>query len=116
MKAKLRKDDNVQVIKGNERARAGAPPVRGKVVRVLAEKGLVLVEGVNQRKHHEKVRPTADGQQEGGIVEREAAIAIANVAFVDPKTDKPVRIGIKVVDGKRVRYTRGKNASGDVVD
>jgi large subunit ribosomal protein L24 len=116
MKAKIRKGDTVEIIKGNDRARSGQPPTRGTVLQVLPEAGLVVVEGVNVRTHHEKVRPNKDGSQSGGLIKREAPVALSNVALVDPKTNKPVRVGIKVVDGKRVRYTRGKNASGATLD
>ncbi len=108
MKIKLKKDDLVQVISGNSAKN------RGRILAVDTEKQTVVVEGVNLRKFHEKVRQTKDGAT-GGIVEREAPIHISNVMLIDPQTDKPVRVGTKVVDGKRVRVTKGRNASGSVV-
>lgn len=108
MKIKLKKDDLVQVISGN------SAKTRGRILAVDTEKQTVVVEGVNLRKFHEKVRQTKDGAN-GGIVEREAPIHISNVMLIDPQTDKPVRVGTKVVDGKRVRVTKGRNASGSVV-
>jgi large subunit ribosomal protein L24 len=109
MKVKLRRDDLVEVIAGRNKGQ------QGKVLNVDSANGKVLVEGVNYRKCHEKVRQTKDGQA-GGIQEREAAIDISNVQIVDPQSKKPVRVAIKEQDGKRVRYTTGKNATGAVLD
>jgi len=106
---KLRKDDLVEVISGNDKGK------RGRILQVLRESDLVVVEGVNLRKHHEKVRQTKAGQT-GGIEEREAPMHISNVAFVDPKTNKAARIGFATVEGRKVRVTRGRNASKSVVD
>lgn len=116
MKIKLKKDDLVEVIAGNDRAKKskGQAPRRGRILAVNTEKNTVVVEGVNLRKFHEKVRQTKDGAT-GGLVEREAPIHISKVMLVDPSTDKPARVGTKVVDGKRVRVTKGRNASGNVV-
>jgi len=74
------------------------------------------VEGVNLRKHHEPVRQTKEGARTGGIEEREGHIHASNVMIVDPKSNSPARIGIKIQDGKRVRITKGKNASGTALD
>ena len=106
---KLRKDDLVEVISGNDKGK------RGRILQVLTDDGRVLVEGVNLRKHHEKVRQTKSGPQ-GGIEEREVPVHISNVALVDPKTNKPARVGFATVDGRKVRITRGRNASKSVVD
>jgi large subunit ribosomal protein L24 len=113
MKSKLRKDDLVEVIAGNSRSTA-SKQTRGRVLQVDAVAGTVVVEGVNLRKFHEKVRQGKDGMS-GGIIEREAPIAISNVMLVDPSTDKAVRVGAKVEGGKRSRVTKGKNASGSVL-
>jgi large subunit ribosomal protein L24 len=115
MSLKIKKDDLVQVIAGNDAAKSGSAPRRGRVIAVDTVKQTVVVEGVNLRKHHEKVRQGKDGVS-GGLTEREAPIHISNVMVVDPQTDKPVRVGIKVQDGKRVRVTKGKNASGTVLN
>lgn len=116
MKCKIKKDDLVEVISGNEATdRKAGRVTRGRVLEVNPQAATVLVEGVNLRKHHEKIRQTKGGQT-GGIEEREAPIHISNVMIVDPKTDKAARVGFKVVDGKRVRYTKGKNASGTTLE
>jgi large subunit ribosomal protein L24 len=48
--------------------------------------------------------PTA--QQTSGVIEKEGGIHISNVALVDPKDGKPTRVGVEIVDGKRVRVAR----------
>ena len=52
--------------------------------------------------------------QPGGIIEREATIHLSNLMLVDPKTDKPTRVGFRVLDdGRKVRVAR---ATGDVIE
>ena len=99
----LRKGDKVIVIAGKDKGKTG------EIQKVLPRTNRVVVEGVNLRKKHKK--PTQNNP-EGSIVEIYAPISASNVQFLDPKTKKPVRIGHKVVKGKKVRVTVGKNASG----
>ena len=106
MKLSLRKNDEVLVISGRDSGK------RGRVLRVVPEKGRVVVEGVNLIKRH--TRPNPQKQVKGGIVEREAAIHASNVMLVCPDTSKPTRVGHKVLDdGRRVRVSR---RSGGVID
>lgn len=109
MSIKLKKDDLVEVISGNDRGK------RGRILQVDREGGLVVVEGVNYRKHHERVRETKQGRT-GGIEEREAPVHASNVMIVDPKTSKAVRVGYRIENGKKVRFTKGKNASGTALE
>lgn len=105
-KMKIRKNDQVEVISGKDRG------TRGRVLKVARGRSMVLVEGVNKIKRH--TRPNPQKNIQGGIVEREAEIHVSNVMLVDPDTDKPTRLGSKVLeDGTRVRITR---RSGAVVD
>ena len=91
----VRRGDTVGVIAGRERGK------RGKVLRVLMDKGRVLVEHVNMVKKHQ--RPTQKLRQ-GGIIEREGALALSNVLLVCARCDKPSRTGIKILaDGRKVR-------------
>ena len=99
----IRKNDTVKVIAGKDKGKTG------EVLRVLPKDSRVLVQGVNMVKRH--TRP-AMGQQ-GGIVEKEAMLHISNVAHIDPKSDKPTRIGFKLLDGRKVRFAR---KSGEVLD
>jgi large subunit ribosomal protein L24 len=102
-KMKIKKGDKVVVIAGKDKGKTG------EVLRVLPKDSRVLVQGVNMVKRH--TRP-AMGQQ-GGIVEKEAMLHISNVAHIDPKSDKPTRIGFKLLDGRKVRFAK---KSGEVLD
>ncbi len=114
----IRKGDIVEVIAGNwakkEEGEAHRP--RGTVLEVFRQEDRVKVEGINLRVKHTPVRPIEGGGQEGGIIEEEAPMHISSVAFVDPQTDKPVRLGMKIKeDGTKVRVTRGRNSSNSEV-
>ncbi len=103
-KLKIRKGDRVKVIAGRSKGKIG------DVLRVLAADQRVVVSGVNVIKRHTKPSRT----EQGGIIEREAAIHVSNVALLDPKTDKPTKIGFKFLeDGRKVRFSRG---SGETID
>jgi large subunit ribosomal protein L24 len=53
-------------------------------------------------------------RSQGGIVSREAAIHVSNVAHIDPKDGKPTRVGFKFLeDGRKVRYAK---RSGEILD
>ena len=103
-KLKIRKGDRVKVIAGRSKGKIG------DVLRVIAADQRVVVSGVNVIKRHMKPSRT----EQGGIIEREAAIHVSNVALLDPKTDKPTKIGFKFLeDGRKVRFARG---SGETID
>ena len=103
--AHVRKGDTVMVVAGKERGK------KGKVLRVIPEKGRVVVERLNLIKKHQK--PTQKVRQ-GGIIEREGSIHLSNVMLVDPSSDKPTRVGMKALsDGKKVRVAR---RSGEMLD
>ena len=96
--AHVRRGDTVGVIAGKERGK------RGKVLRVLTDKGRVLVEHVNMVKKHQ--RPTQKLRQ-GGIIEREGSIHLSNVLLVCGRCDRPVRTGMKILaDGRKQRVCR----------
>jgi large subunit ribosomal protein L24 len=103
--AHVRKGDTVMVIAGKERGK------RGKVLRVFPDKGRVIVERINMIKKHQ--RPTQKLRQ-GGIIEREGSLHLSNVMLVDPRSDKPTRVGVReLADGKKVRLAR---RSGEMID
>ncbi len=81
---KIKRDDTVFVISGNDKGK------RGRVLRVFPEQDRIIVEGVRMMKKHTK--PTQRDPQ-GGIVEREAPLHVSNVMLVDPKSDEPTRVG-----------------------
>lgn len=104
IKLKIKKGDNVVVISGRDKGRTG------EVLRVFPTEGRVIVQGVNIAKRHTKPRMG----EPGGIVEKELALHISNVAHVDPVSGKPTRIGYKILgDGRKVRIAR---RSGEVID
>jgi large subunit ribosomal protein L24 len=104
MKFKIKKGDKVVVITGRDKGKSG------EVLRVLRAENRVLVQGVNMVKRHTRPGPG----QAGGIVEKEAAIHVSNVAHIDPKSSKPTRVGYKILgDGRKVRFAR---RSGEVLD
>ncbi len=93
----IRKNDNVIVIAGRDAGK------RGRVLRVLPDKGRVIVEGVNFIKRH--TRPDPRRNVKGGIVQREAALSASNVQLVCPECGARTRIGRRLLDdGRRVRY------------
>jgi large subunit ribosomal protein L24 len=104
MAAKIRKGDRVVVTAGRDKGK------RGEVRQVMPDDGRAIVAGVNLVRRH--TRQTA--QTEGGIISKESTIHLSNLAVVDPKTNKPTRVGFKVLDdGRKVRVAKG---SGDLID
>lgn len=104
VKLKIKKNDRVIVIAGKDKGKTGT------VVRVLPKEQRVVVSGVNQVTRHK--RPTA--QAAGGIEKVEASIHVSNVAHVDPKENKPTRVGFKLMsDGRKVRVAK---RSGEQID
>jgi large subunit ribosomal protein L24 len=103
-KLKIKKGDKVVVITGRDKGKSG------EVKRVLPAENRVVVEGVGTVKRHTK--PSAGNP--GGIVEKELAIDVSNVAFVDPKSGRPTRIGYRTLaDGRKVRFAK---RSGEIID
>jgi len=89
---KIRKGDDVIIIAGKDKGK------RGTVLRMV-DSDLVVVEGANKVKKHE--RPNPNKGSTGGIVEMEKPIHVSNVAIYNPSTQKPDRVGFKVLDDKR---------------
>lgn len=86
MKTLIRKNDVVEALSGRDRGK------KGKVLRVFADKGRIVVEGLNLRK---KAMRRTQNNPKGGILEIERPLPISNLGLICPKCDKPVRIGIK---------------------
>ena len=100
---RIRTDDTVVLIGGKDAGK------KGRVVRTDPKKRRVYVEGLNMIKRHERPRSQGDlkNAQAGGIVEKEGPIDVSNVMLLDPKDNKPSRIGVRVdKGGKRVRYAK----------
>lgn len=104
MAAKIKKGDRVVVLTGKDKGR------EGEVLKVMPAEGRIVVSGIQMIKRHQR----ASAMSQSGIVEREAPIAVSNVAHVDPKDGKPTRVGFKTLeDGKKVRFAK---RSGEVID
>ena len=104
---KLRRDDEVIVISGKDKGKTG------KVLRVDRKHGRVFVEGLNMIKRHQRPLPGRPNMQVG-VIEREGPIHVSNVAIVDPKDNKPTRVGVRRGDdGARMRVTRRSGSELD---
>ena len=97
-KLHIKKGDTVIVLAGEDKGKTG------KVLKMLVDKQRAIVEGVNIVS--KSAKPSAKHPQ-GGIVKVEAPIHISNLSLIDPKSQKPTRIAIKVnEDGKKVRIAK----------
>ena len=102
---KLRNNDEVIVIAGRDKGK------RGTIMRLVNERK-AIVSGVNMVKRHTKPNPNLG--QPGGIVEKEAAIDVSNIAIFNPATDKADRVGIKVTeDGEKKRVFKSSDEEID---
>ena len=92
---RIRKDDKVKVISGKDRGKIG------KVLNVQRKKSRILVENINMTKRHQKANPQ---NRQGGIIEQESPIQVANVMLMCNKCMAPIRIKMQHLDdGKKVR-------------
>jgi large subunit ribosomal protein L24 len=104
MAAKIKKGDTVVVLTGRDAGRSG------EVIQVLPKDEKALVRGINLVKRHQKQTQN----QEGGIISKEAAIHLSNIAIADPKDGKATRVGFRILeDGRKVRFAK---RSGDLID
>mgnify|MGYP001557994611 FL=1 len=102
-KGRIRKGDVVVVIAGRDRGKSG------KVLSVDLGVGKVVVEKLNMIKRHTKPNQKV---KQGGILEREAPLAVSNVMYLCPVTQKPTRLGVRTLDdGRRVRFSKKSNDS-----
>ncbi|MGH1349716.1 MAG: 50S ribosomal protein L24 [Methyloligellaceae bacterium] len=103
-KVKIKKGDRVVVLAGKDKGE------KGEVIKVLPRENKAIVQGVNLVRRHQKQTQT----QEAGIISKEAAIHISNIALEDPKDGKPTRVGMKILEnGDKVRVAR---RSGEEID
>jgi large subunit ribosomal protein L24 len=106
---KIRKNDNVMVIAGNDRGKTG------KVLKVFPAVSRVIIEGINLRKRHTKPNQR---QPQGGIIEKEAPIHVSNVMLLDPKTNEPTRLGSQIILDEKTGKKKGhriSRATGEMV-
>lgn len=104
-KLKIKKGDKVLVLAGRDKGKSG------EVLKALPDRNRVIVQGINISKRHQRATQTASG----GIIEKETPIHVSNVAHIDPKDNKPTRIGFKILEdgATKVRFAR---RSGEVID
>ncbi|WP_026782413.1 50S ribosomal protein L24 [Pleomorphomonas koreensis] len=104
MAAKIKKGDKVVVLAGKDKGKTG------EVIEVRPSENRAVVRGVNIVRHHQR----QSAKSEGGVVAKEAALDLSNLAVADPKDGKPTRVGFKLLDdGRKVRFAK---RSGDVID
>ena len=95
-KWRIKKGDMVQVITGSDRG------VKGEILSVDRKERRVVVKGVNVVTRHQKPSMT----NPGGLIKKEKSIHASNVMLMDSSDDKPTRVGMKMVDGKKVRVSK----------
>jgi len=104
MAVKIKKGDHVVVLTGKDKGK------HGEVLKVMPEQNRAIVKGVAMIRRHQRQTAT----QDGGIISKEAAIHMSNLAIEDPKDGKPTRVGFKFLkDGRKVRVAK---RSGEVID
>ena len=104
MAAKIRKGDKVVVLTGRDSSKSG------EVIEVRPSENTALVRGINMVKRHQRQTQKV----EGGIISKEAAVQLSNLAVADPKDGKPTRVGFKTLDdGRKVRFAK---RSGEQID
>src|SRR5215203_1868254 len=108
---RIRKDDHVMITAGKDKGKTG------RVLRTEPKRGRVYVEHLNIIKRHQRPRSVKDtqrGGEAGGIIEKEGPIDASNVMLLDPTDNKPTRVGVRVKDGKRERYSKRTDTAVDV--
>jgi large subunit ribosomal protein L24 len=101
---KIKKGDTVIVTAGKDRGKEGT------VLRSFPKKQVVLVEGIAVAQKHQKSRQRGS---QGQILPKPMPIPVANVAFKDPKTGKPVRVGYtRDGEGDKARKVRVVHKTG----
>ena len=105
MAARIRKGDVVMVISGDHKG------VRGEVLRVFPRAERALVQGANMMTRHIKPRGMQDP---GGIRQQEAPMHLSKLMLVDPKSEKPTKVGFRILeDGTKVRIAK---ATGQAIE
>ncbi len=99
----IRKGDVVQILAGDDRGK------RGKVLSMHPKRGKCVVEGINLVYKH--VKPNRRNPQ-GGRLSKEMPLDVSNVALIDPQTNRPTRVGVRILtDGSKERYAKKSGAS-----
>ncbi|MDX6632672.1 MAG: large subunit ribosomal protein [Solirubrobacterales bacterium] len=107
---KIRKGDDVILIGGKDRGK------QGRVIRTEPKRDRVYVEGLNMVTRHQRaqaVKDTQKGGEIGGRIKKEGPIHVSNVALLDPKANKPTRVGVTREGGQRKRVAKRSGAAID---
>ena len=95
---KIKKGDRVRVLTGKDRGH------EGQVMRVIPSTGKVIVDGANVAKKHQRATKAT---MQGGIIDKDMPIPVANVALVCPACGKATRVGYRVeADGTKIRVCK----------
>ena len=104
MATRIKKNDTVIIRTGKDKGKIG------EVMKILSKDNRAFVQGVNVAKRH--TRPSQSNP--GGIIDKELSVHLSNLSHVDPKENKPTRIGFRMLeDGRKVRFAK---VSGEVID
>ena len=93
---KLKKGDNVLVISGKDKGKTGS------IISIFPKVNKAIIKGVNIVKKHQK----PSKQSGGGIVEKELAVHLSNLAFLSLKDGKKTKIGFKSENNKKIRFEK----------
>jgi len=106
-KVHVKKGDTVCVISGKDKGK------KGKVLAVIPDKNMVLVEGVNMVTKHKKPR---NAYQQGGIIHQESPINSSKVMLVCEKCGQPTRVGKQILEnGDKARVCKKCKEIIDVI-
>ncbi len=96
-KTRIMKGDVVKILRGDDKGK------EGKVLEILPKTNRVLVEGINIVKRHQRAR---SAEEQSGIIEKPAPMALSNVMLIDPKSGKATRIRARIdADGTKERLS-----------
>lgn len=102
---KFKTGDQVMIMAGKDKGKTG------KISKIIKTQNKVIITGLNLVKKH--LKPDANNQS-GGIIDVEAPLAVSNIMLIDPKTNKPTRVGYTVnKDNKKVRIAKKSGAKID---
>jgi large subunit ribosomal protein L24 len=123
VKLRIKKGDTVVVLSGKDRGKTG------QVLAAFPSKNKVLVEGVNMMTKHQKARQSgrpgrsaAQQIQEGGRIEKPAAMSAAKVMLICPTCNKPTRVGYEFREGegkpasRKYRVCKHAECAGKSID
>ena len=95
---KIKKGDRVRVLTGKDRGH------EGQVMRVIPSTGKVIVDGANVAKKHQRATKAT---MQGGIIDKDMPLPVANVAILCPVCGKATRVGYTTDnDGTKARVCK----------